>query len=327
MSVYEKKIESRDAYFDNAKLILIFLVVLGHILEIFAYDHIIYNSLYAIIYSFHMPLFVFISGYFSKNLKKSRDNAFSFLIPYIIFNTIYSILNNKTFMVSIFHPIYIYWYLLSLCIWKFIAKDFIKIRFYIIISVLLGLYCGIFDDINRFLSVSRTIVFFPYFLLGYWCNSKLIENIKKIPKSISLFILIITSILITYIFNNNIIPQPILSGADSYTSLGLNISTGIIYRFIHYIISTIMCIIILSLIPKNNIRFNYYGYRTMTIYLGHGYIMFIISKITSISKINPYIGIILFIILTVMIIGVLGSNLVFNLYNKLIKKCSEIFIK
>ena len=327
MSVCEEKVESRNTYFDNAKLLLIFFVVLGHILECFAYEHIIYNSLYAIIYSFHMPLFIFISGYFSKNLKKSRDNAFSYLIPYIIFNTIWSGLQDRSIVVSIFHPIYLHWYLLSLCLWKFITKDFVKIRFYIIISILLGLYCGLFDDINRFLSVSRTIVFFPYFLLGYWCNSELIEKIKKIPKFISLFVLIVTSILVAYIFNNNIIPQSILWGADSYGSLGLSCSRGIIYRLIQYIVSIIMCITILNLIPQNSIKFSYYGYRTMTIYLGHGYIIFIISKIMPISKINPYIGTMLFIIITLMSIWVLGSNIVFDIYNKLVKNFKKIIIK
>lgn len=48
--------------FDNIKFILIFLVVLGHLLEIsspFAGK----DMLYKIIYSCHMPVFIFISGF------------------------------------------------------------------------------------------------------------------------------------------------------------------------------------------------------------------------------------------------------------------------
>ncbi len=38
--------EKRDAYFDNAKLFLMILVVFGHFLQPFANDHPLYNDLY-----------------------------------------------------------------------------------------------------------------------------------------------------------------------------------------------------------------------------------------------------------------------------------------
>ena len=55
----------REYKFDNLKILLILLVVLGHIIEPF-YK---LNTLYLIIYAFHMPVFVYISGYFAKGNK------------------------------------------------------------------------------------------------------------------------------------------------------------------------------------------------------------------------------------------------------------------
>ena len=56
--------ENRDYLFDNAKGLMIFAVVLGHVLE---YDLTgIARALYIVIYSVHMPLFVLISGYFAQ---------------------------------------------------------------------------------------------------------------------------------------------------------------------------------------------------------------------------------------------------------------------
>ena len=52
---------------DNLKAVLIFLVVLGHLL--ISFTHATCNSakyISSFIYSFHMPLFIIISGYFSK---------------------------------------------------------------------------------------------------------------------------------------------------------------------------------------------------------------------------------------------------------------------
>ena len=89
MIIYNAEQKFRNAYLDNVKVVLLFLVVFAHILERFL-EVKLYNSLYVIIYSFHMPLFIFISGYLSKNTDRCRQNAFSdFFIPYIIFNTIY----------------------------------------------------------------------------------------------------------------------------------------------------------------------------------------------------------------------------------------------
>lgn len=54
----------REIKLDNFKGILIFLVVLGHIVGVSKEG---VENIVNYIYSFHMPAFVFISGYFSKN--------------------------------------------------------------------------------------------------------------------------------------------------------------------------------------------------------------------------------------------------------------------
>ena len=61
----EKK--ERDYYFDNLKAVLIFLVVLGHFL-LPIHDNAVLVILKRLIYVFHMPLFVFVSGYFAKTI-------------------------------------------------------------------------------------------------------------------------------------------------------------------------------------------------------------------------------------------------------------------
>ncbi|EAH1852013.1 acyltransferase, partial [Listeria monocytogenes] len=48
----------RESYFDNAKFILIFLVVFGHFLQTFIADYAGVRVLYIYIYTFHMPAFV-----------------------------------------------------------------------------------------------------------------------------------------------------------------------------------------------------------------------------------------------------------------------------
>ena len=80
--------KERDYFFDNLKAVLIFLVVLGHFL-LPIHGKSVLVIIKRLIYVFHMPLFVFVSGYFSKKIYKDGQYNFKkilFLIKaYIIF--------------------------------------------------------------------------------------------------------------------------------------------------------------------------------------------------------------------------------------------------
>lgn len=61
----------RNAYWDTVKALLIFLVVTGHCIQHFTQGDFWTNPVFTGIYIFHMPLFMFISGYFChKSLEK-----------------------------------------------------------------------------------------------------------------------------------------------------------------------------------------------------------------------------------------------------------------
>lgn len=87
------KTKNRNYLIDNSKGLLIFLVVLGHSLEFIRKDYEVARLLYVFIYEFHMPVFVFISGYLSKNVEKGRRNAVrNFLTPFLLFNIIWNLI-------------------------------------------------------------------------------------------------------------------------------------------------------------------------------------------------------------------------------------------
>ena len=73
--------------FDNLKFILIFFVVFGHCIMIFVND--ITLRVYMYIYLFHMPTFVFISGYF---FKRRNKKMLSFIVKYLVFQCLYLLL-------------------------------------------------------------------------------------------------------------------------------------------------------------------------------------------------------------------------------------------
>lgn len=72
----------RSLFWDNFKGILIVFVVLGHLLENF-FEVPKLKDIYLFIYLFHMPLFVFVSGFFSQkcNYKKIKNE---YIYVYIV---------------------------------------------------------------------------------------------------------------------------------------------------------------------------------------------------------------------------------------------------
>ena len=62
----------RNEVLDGLKFLLIVLVAVGHFSEPYRYTHTIVLGGYSVIYLFHMPLFILLSGYFSKHITREK---------------------------------------------------------------------------------------------------------------------------------------------------------------------------------------------------------------------------------------------------------------
>lgn len=164
----------RDPYLDNAKLILVFLVVLGHLIQVFSRHKPYLLYFFFVIYGFHIPALVLVSGFLSKNYSSSQfvKHLFRLLIPYLIFDLfarIFHLLIDPSFKVFAYNlvPQGPLWYLLSLFFWRSFIPFFKKIPHLFIYSAIASLLVGFLLFINDQLSLSRTFVFFPFFIMGY----------------------------------------------------------------------------------------------------------------------------------------------------------------
>lgn len=132
MEIYalKKQFKERDTFWDSLKFVLIFLVVYGHMLmpEYQSGNH-INTALFNLIYFFHMPLFVFISGRFSqiKDNKKYGRSILRILETFIVLQILYSVLfyfqNDVLPLDIIWKPQLHLWYLLALVWWRLILKN------------------------------------------------------------------------------------------------------------------------------------------------------------------------------------------------------------
>jgi fucose 4-O-acetylase-like acetyltransferase len=199
-----KTTNGRSIFFDNYKGILILLVVFGHFLYDMRFVDDIFNVIAKIIYIFHMPAFVLISGYFSKSEFNSRK-LFRLSFYYVGINTILMLLNIYLFHCSpsLLSPFNSLWYLLSLIIWRLIVKHVSKVRWIIPISFIVALLIGFWPDVANILSLKRVFAFFPFFIVGYKLNEEAINNFLKSRNSLFKIIgsiLLIVCILFSYFY-------------------------------------------------------------------------------------------------------------------------------
>ena len=100
--------KQRSAYWDNIKGLLMLLTVFAHILFQLQDRSKIINTTVDLIYMFHMPAFVFISGYFGKSERShSFESILKLILIYFIFNSIMGFMYGFT---SVLQPMYSFWY-------------------------------------------------------------------------------------------------------------------------------------------------------------------------------------------------------------------------
>lgn len=178
---------TRQPYFDNLKGILIILVVFTHCLYDFQSSAVI-NLITDTIYVFHMPAFVFISGYLSKSThSRSHVALLRLFSAYLLFNTftmfVQFYINDLPF--SIITPYNSCWYLLAIIIWRLVIERISKLKNALIWAVFAALSAGFFSDLTNVFSVSRIVAFFPFFLAGFKLPKEKVKNFlsTRTPKT------------------------------------------------------------------------------------------------------------------------------------------------
>lgn len=253
---------NRNPYWDTIKAILICLVVLGHTGT--ALD----KGLLSVIYAFHMPLFVFVSGYFSKqkDVKTFWGGVKRLIIIYLVFDLLYVgldvILGESLSVRRLLTPSFALWYILSLVIWKsmlqFIPTKWLEKRWLIItVSFVIALGAG-FVPIDTEMSFQRTCVFFPFFMLGFYTrDNNLVQWCTKKSKLIWCTVFVGLAIL-SYTL------MPVFYGFSHYVG-----ERDIWIRVIQLAIALAMCLALLGLIPSRLGKFTDLGHWTLLIYLLH----------------------------------------------------------
>ncbi|MDO4266278.1 MAG: acyltransferase family protein [Eubacteriales bacterium] len=180
----------RDLRVDNVRGALIILVVIGHFLLPLYWTRLVTNLIY-LIYVFHMPCFVMISGFYAKNIcKKGRfrwGKIVQLLWLYFVFKMMVHITEGMLAGRLPLFPDFLHesgapWYLFSLSVWYLSIPLMRRFREYplnaiVIVSVMIAvIFIKYFVTVEDFLCIDRTLSFAPFFYIGYFYNQENLDS-------------------------------------------------------------------------------------------------------------------------------------------------------
>ncbi|MBU1109384.1 MAG: CapA family protein [Candidatus Riflebacteria bacterium] len=265
---------SRLYFWDNAKGVLIFLVVFGHFL--FPYRDIKgVGVVFDLIYLFHMPAFIFISGYLSRLVSDSRKSILKLCCAYFIFNSlimVYGVLYDGL-EPSLLTPCYSYWYILALVAWRLITPTLARAREVLPFCIVLAVFIGFWDEVNNMLALSRIVGFFPFFLAGYMFSEQTLMEFLSQRKRLHVvlgFCLLAISLYLGWQLSLSKLYLADLS------FLPYKSPDRVFCRLIILLIAFVIMLSMSLLLPQRRIRvLTKWGKNSFSIYVLHRYIPFL----------------------------------------------------
>lgn len=260
---------------DNLKFILIFLVVFGHFIHNYTNDSMITEKLYTYIYSFHMPTFLFISGLFSKKVihAKNYRKCFEFFILYVFTKLcifISKLITDGEYSLSLLDEDSVPWYAFALMAFFLMTMFLQQLHpvYLFVFAIVMGCISGYDEDINDFFVSSRIIVFYPFFLAGFFLDQKRVVTIlsKWYTKIVALALHIIWLIYLWNVKDVTVIWHPIVTGREHLDEIGINYFW---YRLIYYAFAFILIFSVIALAPAGKHIISSMGSRSIQVYSLH----------------------------------------------------------
>lgn len=285
------KAKVRDPYLDNTKAMLIALVVVGHAIEPVIADT-PGNLLYRFIYAFHMPAFVFITGYMAQRMRPTPRSyiriVYTLLVPYVIFQAAHqlvkSLMNDKPFTLDILNPAWTLWFLLATAAWRALSPVLRKVPYVLPLSVAVALAFGLWNPMPTELAINRIVTLLPFFSFGLIVQPRHFDLFKKpISRQVGFVTLVVLAALMIPL--RETLPAVAFWYNSSFMTLADTLGDGVWWRLISYATGLIGTLAILSVTPRKHRWWTYVGKYSLYVYLLHSLILEPFRK-TVLSELN-----------------------------------------
>lgn len=297
----------RIALWDNARFVLLVLVVMGHAISTIRMDSDFGFAAYAYIYLFHMPALILLSGVFAKpeSTPKAVKSTVQLLVIWLIWEGIWALTHffasdralPNSWLVS---PAWTLWFLVSLATMRILLPYIAQLRHPLIFSIVLALAAGLFPAVGTHFSASRTLCFLPFFVVGWlakdrgWLSGDWFHQPARWLRGTAWALFAAIAIVFVAVpgFREVWRIDKWLTWRDDYASLFENGAIGdwvpgewwavalggIGVRSALLVVAAAMTLALLVLVPRGHSVITVWGSRTLYIYLLHAPIIAILRE-------------------------------------------------
>jgi fucose 4-O-acetylase-like acetyltransferase len=270
---------SRDPFLDNAKFLLVVLVVIGHNWGPLIDDMRAVRAAWLVLYAFHMPAFILLCGYFSRHFTGRPDQirklALTVLAPYLIFETLYSVLYTlvwgRPFAITPTTPTYVCWFLIALFLWRLTAPVWKAVPQPVAVAAALSLAAGT-TAIHYELALPRVLQFLPWFVLGLQLRPDHFQLLRgPLVRACSLVAVLGASAGAWWI----------APGADplwmpmqhNHAELRLTVPQYLVVRLVLFVVAAALVAAFFAWVPRHRAAYTTLGAATLYPYLLHGLVV------------------------------------------------------
>jgi fucose 4-O-acetylase-like acetyltransferase len=269
--------KARDPWFDNAKMALVLLVVVGHAWTLLPHTG-LNDHLYDFLYAWHVPAFVLVTGYLSRSFTWAPHRMWQLVstvvVPYVLFEcalALFRIYVGGETLEDIFQdPHWPMWYLAALFFWRLATPIFTKlptvvaIAAAVVISLVAGVYAG--DTLD----MARVLGLLPFFVLGLTATPERMERLRE-PwvRQAGLCVFLVIAVATTW--TDTLAQTEWLYYRSPYGELEVSDSRALVTRGVLLLVGILGAWSFLAMVPRVSGWFTRMGAATLVVYLFHGF--------------------------------------------------------
>ncbi|MDP2772548.1 MAG: acyltransferase family protein [Nocardioides sp.] len=266
---------TRDAWFDNAKMALVTLVVVGHAWTLLPKDAPA-PQLYDFLYAWHVPAFVFVTGYLSRSFDYTGERLWQLVrtvaVPYVVFECAIALfrihVGGEELEDLFLDPHWPLWYLSALFFWRLVAPVFRTLSGGFVVAVAVSLAAGLWAGDT--LDLSRICGLLPFFVLGLKATPERLERLRERRAQVA-GVAVLAAIAVLAVTLQSTVETEWLYYRSRYGELGGSDLEAVVTRAGLLVVGIAGTFAFLALVPRVSGWFTRMGAATLVVYLFHGF--------------------------------------------------------
>jgi fucose 4-O-acetylase-like acetyltransferase len=270
--------KQRDPWLDNAKMVLVTIVVVGHMIVLTpGGDE--QSRTYDFIYYFHIPAFVLVTGYLSRTFQYSRRHLWALVttmvVPYVVFGWLMIhwrvLLDEAPPGLEWFqNPRWPMWYLAAVVIWRLATPLFRWHPMMIGVALAVSLLGGLTNQ--ELFDLNRAMGFLPFFVIGLHLRP---SHLAALRRRFAWVFGVVGVLFLWWLakHTDDYWSTQFLYFRAPYAELGYGDGEGVWIRARLIVVALIGSFAVLTLVPHKRSFITRMGTWSLVVYLCHGFVV------------------------------------------------------